>query len=387
MARNCLDNKTLKRIKFSRRVVDNKPLSSLDFMRYYSALVALKKNKDNDLAKQIVLSVRRKLKLNAVIRYYFEFKDNSDIETYYTFIDNRTKATCAEYVFKRLKEKMQSERISSRTLLTIDGKVGLVHLNGGQVKTRITQDLIDSCFHTKKPNTNDKYLGIEIECYLPHSHKEVAKKMIEAKLHKYVNLKCDGSIELPDGYDSDDTYCHDCDSHDCNCFEREYTSGNYTDLEVNVLVKESEAKTIIPKICKVLQDLDADVNRSCGLHVHLDCRERNPRIVFANLVRFQNYLKTLIASHRHNNHYCYLDDNDSFERSANDHYMGISGKCPYQKYRTIEVRLHESTLDSKRILNWINVLTTIANRQKRARNLDRNDVKQLKQRLRLRKAA
>lgn len=384
MQRNCLDKKTLKQIKFSRRIVDNKPLNRESFNNYYKALKQLRENKEDTSAMKFVQVTRYLLKQKEIIRYYFEMENNPEIETYYTFIDDRTKKTCANYVFSRLKEKMQMYRNKSRELIKIDGKVGLVRLNFGDLKMKATDELIDSCFNPKSPRTEDNYLGIEIECYTPHDHHFVARKFVQERLHKYICLKEDGSINPPNSDNYDDSYCDDCGSESCDCFDR-YSNNEYRDLEVNILVKESEVTKIIPKICKVLIDLDADVNRTCGLHVHLDCRNRNHRIVFTNLVRFQKYLLTLIAPHRIGNYYCYINDNDCYDTCEREHYRGISGKHSYLKYRTMEVRLHESTLDSTKILNWINVLLSIANRQKRARNLDRDNVKQLKRRLRLRK--
>ena len=127
------------------------------------------------------------------------------------------------------------------------------------------------------------------------------------------------------------------------------------------------------------------VNSSCGLHVHLDMRQRRPTKCYKNLIRTQDILMQLVDSTRRNNvEYCekvnvdpallkklyfsdtgkpdyngmYIGRGNQSSNPTYDRYTAINAQA-YYKFRTIEVRLHHGSIDMTEIYNWCLLLTTI----------------------------
>ncbi len=186
----------------------------------------------------------------------------------------------------------------------------------------------------KTPEGTDRYIGVEIELVSKEDRETVCDALFEAGVGKYVHVKHDGSIE------TDGEYKHE--------------------HEITVLMKETEYKDVISKICKCLNEkLNCSVNKSCGVHVHLDMRHRDPIVPFANLVTMQNFLYAMCPAARKNSKYSLPMKSKTWKISSN-HYDGISSSA-YQKYKTIELRMHCGTIQAKKINSWIELLTSIVN--------------------------
>lgn len=186
----------------------------------------------------------------------------------------------------------------------------------------------------KKPTTGDNYVGVEIECYGALERDDLEKVLIDKKMHKWARTVRDQTIKP--------------------------TEARPHAIELNFMFKESEADQSLKQVDEVLQAFNAEANNSCGLHVHLDARHRDPAIMFHNLVFFQDLLFKLNPS-RIGNTYCQpAKTNDIALSEQTNHYAAISSYS-YQKYRTIEVRIHQGTVDAKRIRMWVCILTKIAN--------------------------
>jgi hypothetical protein len=226
-----------------------------------------------------------------------------------------------------------------------------------------------------KPNNSDRgqWLGVEIECIVPldefsenarcevycDDHDELMDlcgcdhdcdtqsnegyttqlgKYIEKQKIKYVSVKGDGSINAEDGYFG---------------------------AELTILFKRSDRSTL-KRLCDVLNKIGAKVNKSCGLHVHLDQRDiigvanisdidtRELKRRAYNLDRALPYLSKIVPKSRLNNTYCQLSVGTL--KGGRYHAVNLSA---FNKYQTIEVRLHSSTTDYEKINNWIDILLTI----------------------------
>ena len=186
----------------------------------------------------------------------------------------------------------------------------------------------------KQPSGTDRYIGVEIELSAKENREQVCDALFEAGVGKYIHVKHDGSITVSTEYPHEH--------------------------EITVLVKESEYRDIINKICKCLNEvLHCKVDKSCGLHVHLDMRHRDPAIPYSNLVTMQNYLYAMCPANRKNSKYSIPMKSKTWKISSN-HYDGISSNA-YQKYKTIELRMHGGTIQAKKINSWIALLTGIVN--------------------------
>ena len=130
----------------------------------------------------------------------------------------------------------------------------------------------------------------------------------------------------------------------------------------------------LKKVCKVINEAGAKVNRSCGLHVHFGAEQ----FTIAQWVRIiRNYanLESIIDSFMpmsrrvNNNRYCKsiaipaarLDVygarnmNDIYEAFRSDRYYKVNVMA-FRGHKTIEFRHHSGSTEFTKIENWINFL-------------------------------
>lgn len=128
----------------------------------------------------------------------------------------------------------------------------------------------------------------------------------------------------------------------------------------------------LKKVCKVINEAGAKVNKSCGLHVHFGAES----FTIAQWVRIiRNYaaLESIIDSFMpmsrrgDNNQYCRSivaranncinasDMYDIYEAFGHDRYRKVNVMA-YRGHKTIEFRHHSGTTDFTKIENWINFL-------------------------------
>lgn len=227
--------------------------------------------------------------------------------------------------------------------------------------------LYESMFDSTKnhtPNNTDlgQWLGVEIECMLPIdkfkgsdyececgcdctddetcnycnngcqceiSELNNLKDYIKKQKIKYVSVKGDGSINADE---------------------------SYFGAELTVLFKRND-RSNLKKLCDVLNKLGAKVNKSCGMHVHFDQRDLLNETTYTKLKHRANnvgacppFFSTLVPASRLNNTYCKLEVSD-----LNGNRYSAVNLTAYNKYKTIEVRLHSSTTDFQKITNWIDI--------------------------------
>lgn len=194
-----------------------------------------------------------------------------------------------------------------------------------------------------KPLTDEKHYGIEIECVFASEDDftSARKELLNQQLHEYVQIKYDGSIEC-DCENPDDEESH------CECVSKEFA----------LLVPASKVKQIVTQVTTILNDNGAFVNRTCGLHVHFDMRDKTSRqvsLLGSKLERWVTRLKTMLPKSRRENRYCMSPKNTL---RSGDRYACVNLHA-YNRYKTLEVRMHSGTTDATKILLWIELLDTI----------------------------
>lgn len=184
----------------------------------------------------------------------------------------------------------------------------------------------------KLPKTN--YIGVELE-FNKHPTislgiKEIAKKLQDEGLSRYVCVGTDTSC----GY------------------------------EVRVLLSDDNFTPTLTKIMSVLSDMGFGTDTRCGTHVHLDMRNRDVKRCYANMYQAQTLLRRLLPATRRKSTYCTANNEDTFDKQLEngDRYKGIN-VMSYSKYKTLEVRLHQGTLDPNKLIPWINLLLKIVNKK------------------------
>lgn len=176
----------------------------------------------------------------------------------------------------------------------------------------------------------DKALGIEIETVTPLSHENAQKRV-----PRYVRCAQDGSIRDNAG--------------------NKPNGNGVWGIEYRILIKRSELETRVLKAVEAISNMGASVNKSCGLHVHFDMRDKTKVEAAAIHKRMSDWasaLKELVPLSRRDNQYC------KFEGADSDHHKAVSFGS-YDKHRTIEVRVHSATLNNIKIIQWVRLFEAI----------------------------
>lgn len=217
-------------------------------------------------------------------------------------------------------------------------KGGRVFAEPQQVLKAYVDKNIKGLYQEKRPEVINRYVGIELEFCAPITESNLALLLFKAGIHKFAQLKQDGSLRPKKGE---------------------------TAFELALLLRESTFKKDLRKVCNLLESVKAmAVDRRCGLHVHLDMRRRNKDLVYNNLVACQDFLLKLVDPSRIDNEFCRIVNSRKMPIEVTgqrtERYKTINA-IAYYKYKTLEVRMHEGSVNFKQISNWVDILIKIAN--------------------------
>jgi hypothetical protein len=294
-----------------------------------------------------VKSVRNKIK---------RYQENTDKVFVVKHSSGTYEIDCAEeQIPTKLRSLIRSMRADRRKVYPVTKEIGggmtLEKLGNVMVKPGKFLELnekyaLNIIKAHKKPTTNDNYVGIEIEMLSPKSIEEMNKEFIKSRLHKYVNVGTDGSI-------------------------RSDISGVHA-MELRVCLPENLLATHLKMITEVLRKTDSYANRSCGMHVHVDMRNRDPELCYRNFFKVQNIMLQAQPLTRRTNQYCKPSTIASkklkdFSSNGDDNVRRQAiNTDSYHKndMKTIEIRVHEGATKFKDIFNWVNFLVATASLKK-----------------------
>jgi hypothetical protein len=230
-----------------------------------------------------------------------------------------------------------------------DGKKknGRVFKESGEVLRMYVEKNLKSLYDDKIPVEPKKYIGIELEFCAPIKQNEFAIKLFHKGIHKYAQLKKDGSLRPK---------------------EEEGENG----YELAILLEETNYKKRLKEIINTLKEVGAVAqDRRAGLHVHIDMRKRKRDLVYSNLVACQHALLSIVDPKRHDNEFCRTVRSRKFPTEftgeRTERYKTINAAAFY-KYKTLEVRMHEGSVDYVQITNWVDLLIKIANYNKKLKS-------------------
>lgn len=195
-----------------------------------------------------------------------------------------------------------------------------------------------------RPKEKDKnnYIGLEIECLTSLTRGQVVERMLEHDLEQQMQITGDGSIH-----------------------------GEGRGVEFRILFKEKTLVKDLKRLAKFLNKQYFSVNNTCGLHVHLDMRNRNVSKSYQKLLKFQDVLFSMVDKKRWTNDFCHYTTEDAID--AHDRYVAIN-EAAYDNHKTIEIRLHHATLDMKVVEKWVTLLVKILNSKLPAKVKTKADV-------------
>ena len=168
----------------------------------------------------------------------------------------------------------------------------------------------------------ERALGIEIECYGDY---------LKEKLPYWCRETADGSL-------------------------------NSGGVEFKLLVKRSELEARLNRFTNLIKGTHK-VNRTCGLHVHLDQRGKTKDEVLKLAKKLDKWLYALrefVPESRrggdvNRRNYCKF----GISANGNDRYHAVNMSAFY-KYKTLEIRLHSGTTDYTKIISWIRLLEILS---------------------------
>ena len=218
--------------------------------------------------------------------------------------------------------------------------IGGVHIKPNVYGEIFEKSLIELIDKPKVPSSpTENYLGIEIECLIRSDSTKLLKELLcKQRLHKNVQVGSDSSI-------------------------RNETE-EYTGVELRVLVTERELQSVMARLSKCLKHrkVDAYANRSCGLHVHLDMRNRDHKLSFKRLLNVQKLLRDSQSTSRQVSTYCKeVTESDSDAAQQRGERYSVINTVSFKKHGTLEIRVHDGTVNTKDITNWCMFLTGVLN--------------------------
>lgn len=201
----------------------------------------------------------------------------------------------------------------------------------------------------KKSRAN--YVGVELEFLSTVSRNRLLEMLEQANLHKYVNLTTDGSVR---SFERDEEY----EDEDGNPIEHEYEGEH--GYELRVCAKEGHIQKVITAVCAVLAKAKSRVNDTCGLHVHLDMRNRNASSCYQALYNSLDKMAEMVDSDRWNNNFCKRNTQQTLMEhrmfsGGHDRYYAIN-TVSLERHKTLEIRIHEGSVNSEKISKWISFL-------------------------------
>jgi hypothetical protein len=300
------------------------------------------------VAGERVRTLRSALRERAYTRHELHLGDRrySGIMVAYETQNTRIAPSARLELINELKRKLRSRRAALRKPSVQYKSVGPSEFQlvggtfsaPGSILTLLKKRKENRLYKPKKPRVNaaDSYVGVEIECFVPESigRERLAEVFLSLNLEDCIEVKSDGSIRPYSGHKG---------------------------IELTVLARQSEVADVLRRTCEALVILKARVNKSCGLHVHIDMRHRDPSISGERLVKSQALLYKVVPASRRNNSYCKRTKKraDLYGYQCAGRYQAINF-VSLDRHNTIEVRLHSGTTDYSKILNWVQLLLTIA---------------------------
>lgn len=201
-----------------------------------------------------------------------------------------------------------------------------------------------------KFNANLLTFGVEIECY-----NVIRDRLIEEVSQRNVSIQSEH-------YNHNNNKVAYKIVSDCSI------RGENANEVVSPILKGKKGLDSLKTVCDSLQAVDARVNVTTGLHIHLDASKISDLHfiqIFKNYQKLELVIDSFmpVSRRRNNNQFCksLIEENLNVEtkegliRSLHSRYFKVNAES-YLRHKTIEFRQHSGTIDYTKIANWINFL-------------------------------
>lgn len=152
-------------------------------------------------------------------------------------------------------------------------------------------------------------------------------------------------------------------------------SGNNTFELVSPILQGEAGIRELEKVCRILNECGAKVNKTCGTHVHMDARGMEMQTwknIYKNYARLENVIDSFMPRSRRENDYCKslnrinnLENRIDQCRTLSDiehifcsRYYKINPQS-YSRHNTCEFRQHSGTVEFEKISTWVRFLNNL----------------------------
>lgn len=263
--------------------------------------------------------------------------------------ENQNKKSLSEQVNDICKSTMnRQEKINALVKLGIrENEIQFIMPVYGRVKAT-----------TERKKAFKYTFGVEIECVMPRNRFEAVagQKGVRYNFERYNHI------------DNKEYFKFTSDSSIYTSTGRE---GDPIECVSPVLDGTKKGFDKLSLCCEALNEANAYVNRSTGLHVHIGAGSLTPEQyvnVFKNYKALQSVISSFLAPSRRNAYFCApisLYDFDNCHTPAdvrdvmnNDRYHSVN-PIAYSAHGTIEFRQHQGTTNFTKIKNWVSFLAKL----------------------------
>jgi len=148
--------------------------------------------------------------------------------------------------------------------------------------------------------------------------------------------------------------------------------GNDTFELVSPFLNGENGLEQLEKVCRILKENNAKINKTCGLHVHLNARgfrTADWKRIYKNYIKIEGTIDNFMPQSRrgNNNFFCksmkingsasridQCRDLEEIERAIThrNRYYKLNTQS-YWKHKTVEYRQHSGTIEFEKISNWL----------------------------------
>jgi hypothetical protein len=171
-------------------------------------------------------------------------------------------------------------------------------------------------------------------------------------------------------------YGVEIETHSCDDY-RELGGNIYFEIKEDCSVRGKEFASVIlagdkglaaiEDLCNFGEDHNWSVNSNCGLHIHLDMSKESNESLKSTAIAYlmtRDFWLNNVTEDRHYNSYCGENAfNVAQILGVTDFNWFASGQpryewfnvAAYTKYKTFEIRLHQGSINTDQICNWIRI--------------------------------
>lgn len=156
-------------------------------------------------------------------------------------------------------------------------------------------------------------------------------------------------------------------------------SGTHTFELVSPILRGETGIQELEKVCRVLNECGAKVNKTCGTHVHMDAAGMEMQTwknIYKNYTRLEPVIDAFMPESRRNNYYCKgfrnianfesqidgcrtLGDIEQIFTDTHTRRYHKVNPVSYARHNTCEFRQHSGTVEFEKISTWVRFLNNL----------------------------